>query len=99
MSDIIMKMNYNLKPFGLNNLAYKIHQHNSEPGSPHPDPHTHTHTHTQSHQLPFNDSLPPASAGLFCLFFDPEDGGDIFFRNYTRLQTRRPYYSNLRRYW
>jgi hypothetical protein len=30
--------------------------------------------------------LPPASAGfLLCLFFDPEDGGDMFLRNVGEL--------------
>jgi hypothetical protein len=40
------------------------------------------------------------SSFLFCLFFDPEDGGDVFLRNvewistdYTALYRRRQYFS------
>jgi hypothetical protein len=40
MSDITMKMHHNLKSYGLNNLSYKIHHHNSEPGPLLSDPHS-----------------------------------------------------------
>jgi hypothetical protein len=48
-------INSNWSCFRLNNLSYKIRHQNAEPWAIHPD-------HVQSHQLPYKDSLQPASA-------------------------------------